>query len=64
VNTAAKPQGKNNEFVDGLIGVLTSVKKHQINYTENSGTVLPGYTPGVGFLGSSRPSLGLFWEPR
>jgi hypothetical protein len=22
--------------------------------TENSGTVLPGYTPSVGFLGSSR----------
>jgi hypothetical protein len=27
-----------------------------MNYT-HSGTVLPGYTPGVGFLGS-RPSLG------
>jgi cell surface protein SprA len=37
---------------------LTSVKNIQVNYTENSGTVLPGYTPSVGFLGSSRPSLG------
>jgi cell surface protein SprA len=28
-----------------LNGVLTSVKNIQVNYTENSGTVLPGYTP-------------------
>ena len=32
-----------------------------MNYTENSGTILPGYTPGVGFLGSSRPSLGFIF---
>jgi hypothetical protein len=31
-------------------------KNIQLNYTENSGTVLPGYTPSV-FLGSSRPGL-------
>ncbi|HEY4617767.1 MAG TPA: cell surface protein SprA [Flavobacterium sp.] len=61
VNTAAKPQENDNQFVDGLLGVLTSVKNVQINYTENSGTVLPGYTPGVGFLGSSRPSLGFIF---
>jgi cell surface protein SprA len=61
VNTAVKPQDKNNQFVDGLIGVLTSVKNVQINYTENSGTVLPGYTPSIGFLGSSRPSLGFIF---
>ncbi|MFT5602097.1 MAG: cell surface protein SprA [Flavobacteriales bacterium] len=61
VNTAAKPQDKSNEFVDGLLGVLTSVKNVQINYTENSGTVLPGYTPSIGFLGSSRPSLGFIF---
>jgi cell surface protein SprA len=61
VNTAAKPQENKNKLVDGLVGVLTSVKNIQINYTENSGTVLPGYTPGVGFLGSSRPSLGFIF---
>ena len=47
-----------NQFVDGLIGVLTCVKNVQVNYTQNSGTVLPGYMPGVGFFGSSRPTLG------
>ncbi|MFV8325065.1 cell surface protein SprA [Flavobacterium sp. ZS1P14] len=61
VNTNTQQIGKNNEFVDGLIGVLTSVKNIQMNYTENSGTILPGYTPSVGFLGSSRPSLGFIF---
>lgn len=45
-------------FMSGLIGVLTSVKNIQINYTENNGTVLPGYLPGLGFFGSSKPTLG------
>ena len=61
VNTNNQQPAKNNEFVDGLIGVLTSIKNIQMNYTENSGTILPGYTPGVGFLGSSRPSLGFIF---
>jgi len=47
-----------NVFISGLIGVVTSLKNIQLNYTENSGTVLPGYLPGLGFFGSSKPSLG------
>jgi cell surface protein SprA len=58
VKTSSNQEVKSNEFVDGLRGVLTSVKNIQINYTENNGTILPGYLPGVGFLGSSRPSIG------
>lgn len=61
VNTSANQIPKNNEFVDGLIGVLTSVKNIQMNYTHNSGTVLPGYIPGVGFFGSSKPTLGFIF---
>lgn len=45
-------------FMSGLIGVITSVKNIQINYTESNGTVLPGYLPGLGFFGSSKPTLG------
>jgi cell surface protein SprA len=56
-----QPLVVNSAFHDGLMGVLTSVKNIQVNYTVNSGTVLPGYTPGVGFLGSSRPSLGFIF---
>ncbi|KAF2511952.1 T9SS outer membrane translocon Sov/SprA [Flavobacterium foetidum] len=54
----AKPTVSSSPFYDGLIGVLTSLKTVQVNYTENNGTVLPGYTPGVGFFGTSKPSLG------
>lgn len=57
VNTA-KPVTASSPFYDGLIGVLTSVKNIQVNYTINNGTVLPGYTPGVGFFGTSKPTLG------
>lgn len=60
VNTNV-PAENGNQFLDGFIGVLTSVKNIQINYTLNSGTVLPGYTPSIGFLGSSRPSLGFIF---
>ena len=58
VNIAPKATADENPFRDGLIGVLTSVKNIQINYTENKGTVLPGFTPGLGFFGSSKPTLG------
>jgi len=57
-NARAKTQTEGNVFVDGLIGVLTSIKNVQINYAETGGTVLPGYTPGIGFFGTSRPTLG------
>jgi cell surface protein SprA len=60
VNTA-KPVVSNSPFYDGMIGVLTSVKNIQVNYTKNSGTVLPGYTPSVGFLGTAKPSLGFIF---
>lgn len=48
-------------FVDGLIGVVTSLKTVQVNYTENNGTVLPGYLPSIGFLGTSKPTLGFIF---
>lgn len=57
-NTAQPAAATNGVFLDGLIGIATSVKNIQVNYTENRGTVLPGFTPGLGFFGSSKPSLG------
>ncbi len=51
-------ENSNSVLKDGLIGLLTSVKNIQANYTENRGTVLPGYTPGIGFFGTSKPTLG------
>ncbi|MGL2965712.1 cell surface protein SprA [Flavobacterium sp. XGLA_31] len=57
-NTNAQPAKSSNVFLDGLKGVLTSVKNIQVNYTQNEGTVLPGFLPGLGFFGSAKPSLG------
>jgi cell surface protein SprA len=61
VNTAVPTNLTENKFLTSLKGVVTSVKNIQLSYTQNSGTVLPGYTPSIGFLGSSRPSLGFIF---
>jgi cell surface protein SprA len=61
VNTAKPVANNSSPFYDGMIGILTSVKNIQVNYTKNSGTVLPGYTPGVGFFGTSKPTLGFIF---
>ncbi|WP_264565579.1 cell surface protein SprA [Flavobacterium sp. N3904] len=45
-------------FLESVYGVLTSLKSVNLTYTENNGTVLPGYLPSVGFFGSSKPTLG------
>lgn len=56
------PKANQTEDRSGLskffIGIATSVKNIQLNYTENGGTLLPGYLPGLGFFGTSRPSMG------
>ncbi|MCH9660201.1 MAG: cell surface protein SprA, partial [Bacteroidetes bacterium] len=41
-----------------LIGLVTAIKKVGINYQENNGIFLPGYTPSIGFAGSLKPSTG------
>lgn len=41
-----------------LVDVLTSVKRIQVNYTENNGTFLPGYMPTPGFIGTLKPTFG------
>ncbi|NHM02242.1 T9SS outer membrane translocon Sov/SprA [Flavobacterium difficile] len=59
VNTAPKViQQDRNGLAKFGIGLLTSVKNIQVNYSESGGTLLPGYLPGLGFFGTSRPSLG------
>ncbi|MFT5251012.1 MAG: cell surface protein SprA, partial [bacterium] len=41
-----------------LIDLVTMVKKIQLNYQENNGVFLPGYTPSVGFAGTLKPTAG------
>ncbi|RIV42994.1 cell surface protein SprA [Flagellimonas pelagia] len=49
---------KTSKGFNTLVDVLTMVKRVNVNYSENNGTVLPGYTQSVGFIGTARPTLG------
>ncbi|WP_188369739.1 T9SS outer membrane translocon Sov/SprA [Muriicola marianensis] len=54
---AAAPK-KTSGLWNTAVDVLTMVKRLNINYNENNGQVLPGYTQSIGFIGTTRPSLG------
>ncbi len=57
-NTGKK---KGNGFGRALIDLITMVKRININYSENNGKVLPGYTNSIGFIGTLKPSLGFIF---
>ncbi len=54
-----KKMTSGQKVIQGLVDVITSVKKIRIAYAENNGTVLPGYEPEVGFLGRDNVAGGL-----
>jgi cell surface protein SprA len=47
-----------DKALNTFIGIATSVKKIAINYQENNGIYLPGYTPSIGFIGTLKPTTG------
>jgi len=49
---------KNKSFFESLIKGLTKIERIQFTYSENNGTVLPGYLQSIGIIGTSDPSLG------
>nr|WP_242535728.1 cell surface protein SprA [[Muricauda] lutisoli] len=49
---------KTSKGFNTLVDILTMVKRVNVNYSENRGTVLPGYTQSIGFIGTTRPTLG------
>ena len=49
---------KKFNFKNTVIDLLTSVKRVQLNYSENNGSFLPGYLQTPDFIGSFKPSLG------
>ena len=53
-----KPKGKTSKGLNALIDFVTMVKRVNVNYSENNGKVLPGYTQSIGFIGTARPSVG------
>ena len=55
---AEKQKKKTGGLFNTAVDILTMVKRLNVNYNQNSGKVLPGYTQSVGFVGSLRPSFG------
>ena len=53
-----KSKGKTGPAVNTLIDIVTMVKRLNVNYSQNNGQVLPGYTQSIGFIGTTRPTLG------
>ncbi|PWL39292.1 cell surface protein SprA [Flagellimonas aquimarina] len=53
-----KPPKKTSKAFNTLVDIVTMVKRVNVNYSENSGKVLPGYTQSIGFIGTTRPTLG------
>ncbi|WP_417885200.1 cell surface protein SprA [Zunongwangia sp.] len=58
--TKSKPtkKVKGNKVFNTAIDIVTAVKRLQLNYRNNKGTFLPGYTQSIGFMGTLRPSAG------
>ena len=59
--TDSKIKSKNKgsaKLVNAGIDILTTIKKIQVNYSENNGTFLPGYLPTPGFIGTTKPTFG------
>tara|TARA_R110002049_G_scaffold293731_2_gene478996 strand:- start:40990 stop:48213 length:7224 start_codon:yes stop_codon:yes gene_type:complete len=57
----AKPKSNKKAgtgILNAGIDVLTSIKRIQVNYSENNGTFLPGYTRTPGLIGTFRPTVG------
>ncbi len=47
-----------NQAYNTLVGLVTAVKRAQINYEQTDGIFLPGYTPDIGFIGTLKPTTG------
>jgi len=53
-----KKSGLGTGIANFGIGLLTSIKRIQANYSENNGTFLPGFLDTPGFISTSNPSFG------
>ncbi|TDY10672.1 cell surface protein SprA [Meridianimaribacter flavus] len=57
-NSSTSKAGAGTKILNAGIDLLTSIKRIQINYTENNGTFLPGYLRTPGFVGTLKPTFG------
>ena len=52
-----KPKKTTEKIINSLVDLATSLSRLKLNYSENNGQVLPGYTQSIGFFGTSKPSM-------
>lgn len=62
-STENQPRSSNQSntstsFINAGVDILTSIKRIQLNYSENNGTFLPGYLQSPGFIGTLKPTTG------
>ncbi|MGB5418658.1 cell surface protein SprA [Algibacter sp.] len=53
----SKNQGV-TKILNAGVDILTSIKRIQVNYSENNGMFLPGYLNTPGFVGTLKPTVG------
>ncbi|WP_298498266.1 cell surface protein SprA [uncultured Algibacter sp.] len=53
----SKNQGV-TKLLNAGVDILTSIKRIQVNYSENNGMFLPGYLNTPGFVGTLKPTVG------
>ncbi|MGB5437641.1 MAG: cell surface protein SprA [Maribacter sp.] len=58
VTETKAPEQKTGALFNTAIDIVTMVKRLNVNYNESNGTVLPGYTQSIGFIGTARPTIG------
>jgi len=46
------------KLLNAGVDILTSIKRVQVNYSENNGIFLPGYLNTPGFVGTLKPTVG------
>lgn len=57
-DTGSNRLGAGDRTFNTFVGILTAVKKLQVNYKESNGISLPGYMNDIGFLGTLKPTPG------
>ncbi|TRO64230.1 cell surface protein SprA [Christiangramia sabulilitoris] len=53
-----QPKPKRYQAYNTFINVVTGLKTFQVNYRNSRGIFLPGYTQGIGFMGTFKPTTG------
>ena len=59
--TRTEPVKKTSKGFNTLVDLATILSRVQVNYRQNEGTFLPGYTRSIGFIGTLKPSTAFIF---